>query len=58
MTISVAGSSVRIKNPDKRSALVRFFRRVQRYNEFAMLLHWLVAAGIAFLFIHGFLMMH
>ncbi len=23
-----------------------------------MLLHWLVAAGIAFLFIHGFLMMH
>lgn len=23
-----------------------------------MLLHWLVAAGIAFLFIHGFLIMH
>ncbi len=37
---------------------MRFFRRVRRYNEFAMLLHWLVAAGIAFLFIHGFLMMH
>lgn len=37
---------------------MRFFRRIRRYNEFAMLLHWLVAAGIAFLFIHGFLMMH
>lgn len=35
-----------------------FFRRVRRYTVFAMLLHWLVAAGIAFLYIHGFLMMH
>jgi len=36
---------------------VRFFRRVRRYTEFAMLLHWLVAAGIAFLYVHGFDMM-
>jgi len=36
---------------------VRFFRRIRRYTEFAMLLHWLVAAGIAFLFVHGFYMM-
>lgn len=34
-----------------------FFRRIRRYTEFAMLLHWLVAAGIAFLFVHGFYMM-
>jgi len=36
---------------------VRFFRRVRRYTEFAMLLHWLVAGGIAFLYVHGFDMM-
>ena len=34
-----------------------FFRRIRRYTEFAMLLHWLVAAGIAFLYVHGFDMM-
>lgn len=34
-----------------------FFRRIRRYTGFAMLLHWLVAAGIAFLFVHGFHMM-
>jgi len=36
---------------------VKFYRRVGRYTKFAMLLHWLVAAGIAFLFVHGFYMM-
>lgn len=35
-----------------------FFRRIRRYTWPAMLLHWVVAAGIAFLFIHGFYMMH
>ena len=35
-----------------------FFRRIRRYTEFAMVLHWLVAAGIAFLYVHGFDMMH
>ena len=34
-----------------------FFRRIRRYTEFAMVLHWLVAAGIAFLYVHGFDMM-
>ena len=34
-----------------------FFRRIRRYTEGAMALHWLVALGIAFLFIHGFRMM-
>src|SRR5262245_11493333 len=34
------------------------YRRVRRYNRVAIALHWLVAAGIAFLFIHGFEMMH
>jgi len=36
---------------------VTFFLRIRRYTEFAMLLHWLVAGGIAFLFVHGFDMM-
>ena len=36
---------------------MRLFLRVRRYTEFAMLLHWLVAAGIAFLYVHGFDMM-
>lgn len=36
---------------------MRFFVRIRRYTEFAMLLHWMVAAGIAFLFVHGFYMM-
>lgn len=44
-------------NPDGEGTLVTFFRRIRRYTEFAMLLHWLVAAGIAFLFVHGFYMM-
>lgn len=34
-----------------------FFRRIRRYTEGAMALHWLVALGIAFLYIHGFSMM-
>ena len=33
------------------------FLRIRRYTEFAMLLHWLVAGGIAFLYVHGFDMM-
>ena len=33
------------------------FRTIRRYTERAMLLHWLVAAGIAFLYVHGFDMM-
>jgi cytochrome b561 len=36
---------------------VKFFERMRRYTEFAMVLHWLVAAGIAFLYVHGFDMM-
>jgi len=36
---------------------VTFYRRIRRYTGLAMLLHWLVAAGIAFLFVHGFYMM-
>ena len=36
---------------------MQFFVRIRRYTELAMLLHWMVAAGIAFLFIHGFDMM-
>ena len=34
-----------------------FYLRIRRYTEFAMLLHWLVAGGIAFLYVHGFDMM-
>lgn len=33
------------------------FRHIRRYTEFAMLLHWLVAGGIAFMYVHGFDMM-
>jgi cytochrome b561 len=36
---------------------VTFFLRIRRYTEFAMMLHWLVAGGIAFLYVHGFSMM-
>lgn len=34
-----------------------FYLRIRRYTEFAMLLHWLVAGGIAFMYMHGFDMM-
>ena len=37
---------------------MKAYRRVRRYGRVAIALHWLVAAGIAFLFIHGFRMMH
>jgi cytochrome b561 len=36
---------------------MKLFQRIRRYTEFAMVLHWLVAAGIAFLYVHGFDMM-
>ncbi len=44
-------------DPNGEGKRVMIFRRIRRYTEFAMLLHWLVAAGIAFLFVHGFYMM-
>jgi cytochrome b561 len=34
------------------------YRRVRRYGRTAISLHWIVAAGIAFLFLHGMQMMH
>jgi cytochrome b561 len=38
--------------------ILKAYRRVRRYSRVAMVLHWVVAAGIAFLFVHGFAMMH
>jgi cytochrome b561 len=43
-------------NHDERG-LRDILSRIRRYTEFAMVLHWLVAAGIAFLYVHGFDMM-
>lgn len=37
---------------------MKAYRRVRRYTVPAMALHWCVALGIAFLFVHGFAMMH
>jgi cytochrome b561 len=47
----------RSHNSNNRGSFVKFFLRVRRYTWLAMLLHWLVAAGIAFLYVHGFYMM-
>ena len=43
--------------PRRKNAEVPNYRRIRRYTGLAMLLHWQVTAGIAFLFVHSFYMM-